>query len=211
MELQSGSAQFGSKSAIFSTPCDLEIWQMTLINNRAPLLCYFKLCASFHNYLCIQPELHSGNANLGQNWRCFVRVILKFDGYLEKKHFGTSPKPHQALCIISSPSVHSTWGYSPETTKLVFDICGVRPLTPDLDILHGYRFCHHSWKLKIMMIHWWRHSEKGVTGGQTDGQSERRVLRAAWSQLKRQKTNKHSKSEGFDNCDRPSNLTLTMD
>ena len=29
-------------------PCDLEIWQMTLQNNRAPLLYYIKLCASFH-------------------------------------------------------------------------------------------------------------------------------------------------------------------
>ena len=34
----------------FLEPCDLEIWQMTLRNNRAPLLCYFKLCASFHTH-----------------------------------------------------------------------------------------------------------------------------------------------------------------
>ena len=26
-------------------PCDLEIWRMTLKNNRAPLLCCFQLCA----------------------------------------------------------------------------------------------------------------------------------------------------------------------
>ena len=53
LELQSGYAQFGSKLAIF-VPCDLEIWWMTLKNNRAHLLCYFKLCASFHSYLWIQ-------------------------------------------------------------------------------------------------------------------------------------------------------------
>ena len=35
-------------------PCDFEIWQMTLKNNRAPLLCYFKLCASFHSHWRIQ-------------------------------------------------------------------------------------------------------------------------------------------------------------
>ena len=29
---------------------DLEIWRMTLKNNRAPCLCYFTLCASFHNH-----------------------------------------------------------------------------------------------------------------------------------------------------------------
>ena len=29
----------------FLEPCDLVIWRMTLKNNRAYLLCYFKLCA----------------------------------------------------------------------------------------------------------------------------------------------------------------------
>ena len=38
----------------FLEPCDLEIWWMTLQNNRAPLLCYFKLCASFHTHWWIQ-------------------------------------------------------------------------------------------------------------------------------------------------------------
>ena len=35
-------------------PCDLEIWWMTLQNNRAPLLCYFKLCAAFRSHWWIQ-------------------------------------------------------------------------------------------------------------------------------------------------------------
>ena len=35
-------------------PCDLEIWWMTLENNRAPLLCCFKLCATFHSHRWIQ-------------------------------------------------------------------------------------------------------------------------------------------------------------
>ena len=34
--------------------CDLEIWRMTLQNNRAPLLCYFKLYASFRTHWWIQ-------------------------------------------------------------------------------------------------------------------------------------------------------------
>ena len=38
----------------FLKPCDLEIWQMTLQNNRAPLLCYFKLCVSFRTHWWIQ-------------------------------------------------------------------------------------------------------------------------------------------------------------
>ena len=35
-------------------PCDLEIWWMTFKNNRAPLLCYFKLCAAFCSHWWIQ-------------------------------------------------------------------------------------------------------------------------------------------------------------
>ena len=46
LELQSGNAWL---SAIwrFLESCDLEIWCMTLKINRAPLLCYFKLCVLF--------------------------------------------------------------------------------------------------------------------------------------------------------------------
>ena len=44
LKLQSGNAQFGSKSTIFE-PCYLQIWRMTLKNNRAPLLSNIKLCA----------------------------------------------------------------------------------------------------------------------------------------------------------------------
>ena len=46
LKLQSRNPQFGSNSG-FIVPCDLEIWRMTLKNNRAPLLCCFKLYASF--------------------------------------------------------------------------------------------------------------------------------------------------------------------
>ena len=38
----------------FLEPCDLEIWRMTLKNNRAPLLCCFGLCAWFHCHVWIQ-------------------------------------------------------------------------------------------------------------------------------------------------------------
>ena len=38
------------KNGDFLPPCDLEIWQMTLKSNRAPLLCCYKLCASFHSH-----------------------------------------------------------------------------------------------------------------------------------------------------------------
>ena len=38
----------------FLAPCDLEIWRMTLINNRAPLLSNIKLYVSFHHHMWIQ-------------------------------------------------------------------------------------------------------------------------------------------------------------
>ena len=53
MELQSGNAQFGSNSTIFRA---MWPWNLTddLENNRAPLQCYFKLCASFHKHRWFQ-------------------------------------------------------------------------------------------------------------------------------------------------------------
>ena len=53
LELQSGTPNLGQIRR-FLEPCDLEIWRITLKNNRAPLLCYFKLYASFRSHLCIQ-------------------------------------------------------------------------------------------------------------------------------------------------------------
>ena len=64
LELLSGNAQFRSKSAIFVL-CDLRIWRMTLKNNRAPLLCYIKLCASFQSLGEFKLELQSGNSQFG--------------------------------------------------------------------------------------------------------------------------------------------------
>ena len=38
-------------------PCDLEIWRMTLKNNRKFLLCYIKLCDSFCSHQWIQTKV----------------------------------------------------------------------------------------------------------------------------------------------------------
>ena len=53
LELQSGNAYFGLNRRFFE-PCDLEIWRMTFKNNRAPLLCFFKLFALFHSHWWIR-------------------------------------------------------------------------------------------------------------------------------------------------------------
>ena len=131
-ELQSGNAQFGSKSTIFlavwprnftddpqkqkgissmllqalciisyplvnsnwsNSPempnlgqirqflesCDLQIWWMTLKNNRAPFLCYFKLCASFRSYWWIQTGVTVRKRQIWVKFDDFYsRATLKF-------------------------------------------------------------------------------------------------------------------------------------
>ena len=65
----------------FLEPCDLEIWRMTLQNNRAPLLCYFKLCATFHTHwrfqISVTVRKHSIRVKIDY---VLSRVTLKFDG-----------------------------------------------------------------------------------------------------------------------------------
>ena len=52
-KLKSGNAQFESNSAFFVL-CDLKICRVTLKNNRASLLYYVKLCASYQSHQWIQ-------------------------------------------------------------------------------------------------------------------------------------------------------------
>ena len=47
-------------------PCDLEIRWMTLENNRASLICCFKLCATFHSHRWIQTGVSLETPNLSQ-------------------------------------------------------------------------------------------------------------------------------------------------
>ena len=152
----------------FLEPCDLEIWRMTLQNNRAPLLCYFKLCASFCSHWWTQTGVKSpAMPNLCQIRHFLEPCDLEIWRMTLKNNRATSPKhhhDHQAICIISSSFVNSNWSYSPETVKLGIDLC-------DLDL---WPF---AWKSLLslvitpenfMMIRWWEHGEKGVTDGQTD-------------------------------------------
>ena len=58
----------------FFRPCDSEIWWMTLQNKRAPLLCYFKLCASFRTHWWIQTWVTVRNAQFGSKSTIFWAV-----------------------------------------------------------------------------------------------------------------------------------------
>ena len=81
LELQSGNAVLGNKSSFFVL-CDLEIWQITLKKNRASLLCYFKLCATFHSHRWIQTWVTVQKLPILVKIGDFLsRVTLKFDGW----------------------------------------------------------------------------------------------------------------------------------
>ena len=66
-------------------PCHLEIRRMTLKNNRATLLCCFKLCASFHRHQWIQTGVTVWKRPiLVKMDDFFSRVTYKFYGWPSK-------------------------------------------------------------------------------------------------------------------------------
>ena len=101
----------------------LEIWQMTLKNNRTPLICYFKLCASFQSHWWFQT---GGTVRKRPIWvkidDCFRRVTLKLDG-----------RPWKSIGQLSlaTPSFVQHFVFickfihGPETAKLGFELCNI--------------------------------------------------------------------------------------
>ena len=71
-----------SQNRQFFVPCDLEIWWITLKNNRTTLLCYIKMCASFKNHRWIQTAVTVWKRSIRVKIGGFLsRVTLKFDGW----------------------------------------------------------------------------------------------------------------------------------
>ena len=75
----SGTPKLGANQHYFR-PCDLENWQMTLKNNRVPLLCPQKLYLKHHCRPWIQRRViiwnHSNRCQIGTFSAC---MTLKFD------------------------------------------------------------------------------------------------------------------------------------
>ena len=74
LELQSGNANLGQNRR-YHQPCDLEIWRMTLKNNRAPFLSNIRLHASFHHHMWIQTGVTTRKRLRG----VMTSVTLTFD------------------------------------------------------------------------------------------------------------------------------------
>ena len=151
LELQSGNAQFGSKS-IFFVPCDLEIWQMTLKNNRAHLLCCFKLYASFRSHWWI----HTGDT---------VRkrpIWVTIDDFLVVWPWN----------LTDDSYVNSNWSYGPETAKLGVGLCDLDlwPMTLTFCMDLTFVIGNNSWKFHDgTMIGTYIIKKVCQTDGQTDG------------------------------------------
>ena len=77
---------------------------------------YFKAIGDF------KLELQSRNIQFGSKSISLTVWPWNLTDDLEKQQ-GTSPKTHQALCIILSPYVNSNRSNSLETAKLGFDLC----------------------------------------------------------------------------------------
>ena len=79
----------------FFVPCDLEIWWITLENNRAPLLYYIKLCASFQIHWWFETEVTVLKRSIRVKIGDFLSwMTLKFDGWTWNTighHFYTTP------------------------------------------------------------------------------------------------------------------------
>ena len=89
----------------FFSPCDLEIWWMTPKNNRAPLLCYIKLFASFRSHWWIKTGVTVWKRLIWVKFDDFFsRVTLKYDGWLSKTighlFYATSSFVHHFVAIV---------------------------------------------------------------------------------------------------------------
>ena len=172
----------------FFVPCGLEIWRITSKNNRAPLLCCFKLCASFQSHGWIQTGVTARNAQL---W-CFGGFFQLFDLEIWQITLKNNRAPllsNIKLCASFHPHMSIKTGVT--VRKWLNWVLTSVPLTFDVWPRH------FAWHLLLslvitpddfMMIRWWEHSLQGMTDGHTDGptdgQMDWAILRAAWSQLK---------------------------
>ena len=132
----------------YFVPCDLEIWWMTLKNNRAPLLCCFKLCASFHSHWWIQTGVTVRKRPI---WvkidDFFSRVTLKFDVWPWKTighlFYATSISLHHFLAIGQFKLELQSWSPQFRSKSAIFCPVWRRKLIDDLQKQKGTSPCNH--------------------------------------------------------------------
>ena len=90
----------------FLEPCDLEIWRMTFKNNRAPLLCYFKLCAAFHSQWWIQTGVTVRKRPI---WVKFCRFLAPCDLEIWRMTFKNNRAPLLSNIKLYVSFHHHMW------------------------------------------------------------------------------------------------------
>ena len=162
----------------FLEPCDLAIWRMTLKNNRAPLPCYFKLCASFRSHWWIQTRVTVRKRPIWVKFGDFYsRVTFKFDGWPWKTighlFYVTSSFVHHFIAIGEFKLELQSGNAQSGSNSTIF----FTSVTLNFD-LWPWLFAWTSLLSLVItpenfvMIRCWVHSQKRVTDGRTDRRTE---------------------------------------
>ena len=147
---------------------------------------------SVNSYSSLSPKI----PDLGRNWQFVAlcdlkiwRMTLKNNRAPRLCYLKLSSSFHSHLYILTGVTVRKC----PNWDKICFDHCDLELGPLALTFSWTSLFSMVITPANFMMIRWEQHSENGVaerqgswTDGQTDGRTERSVLRAAWSQLKYQ-------------------------
>ena len=162
----------GQNQQIF-VPYDLKIWRMTLKNNRATLLRYFKLCASFHSHQWIQTKVTVRKRSIWVKISNFLsrvtlelwRMTLKNNRAPLLSNIKLYASFHHHMWILTGVTVRKWLSWVMTSVTLTFD-------------LWPWAFAWTSllWLVitpeNFVMMRWWEHSQKGVTDRRTDGRIE---------------------------------------
>ena len=120
----------------FLEPCDLEIWRMTFKNNRAPLLCYFKLCAAFHSHWWIQTGVTVRKCPIWVK----TAILAPCDLEIWRMTLKNNRAPLLSNIKLYVSFHHHKWiqtGVTVRKRKFGSWPLWPWPLTSDLDLLHG--------------------------------------------------------------------------
>ena len=138
---------------------------MTLKNNRAPLQCYFKLCALFRSHWRIQTVVTVRKRLI---WvkidDFFSRVTLKFDGWPSKTighlFYATSSFVHHFVAIDEFKLKLQSGNAQSGSNSTLFRAVWPWNLTDDLQKHRAPLLCHFK-LCASFRSHWW--IQTGVT------------------------------------------------
>ena len=154
LELQSGNVQFGSSMMTWS---DGNIFRVTgplwggihwsLVNSPhkdqgVGALMFSLICSWTNGWVNNRDagDVRRHCAYYGVSlFKLTIFVLFDLEVWRMTLKNNRAPMPHQALCMISSPYINSNWSYGPERLNWVLTYV---TLTCDLDLVHGYHFCH---------------------------------------------------------------------